>query len=113
MDQCDKPGRRRVGIVIFNGLLDAHGAPGLVLQRDADVTEPAQVARDLLQFRARIGRFVQIGDDHFDELARQPYDALILGLNARPRLDDEPRNIDEKTERQYQREQHIDPGAQG
>ena len=56
---------------------------------------------------------IEIGDDNLNELARQPYDTLILGLNPRPRLDDEPRNVDQETEGQDQRQQQADPGTQG
>jgi hypothetical protein len=36
---------------------------------------------------------------------------LIFGLNTRPGLQDEPRNIDSQAERQDEREKQVDPGA--
>jgi hypothetical protein len=38
---------------------------------------------------------------------------LILGLDARPGLEHESRNIGGKAEREDEREQPVDPGAQG
>jgi hypothetical protein len=38
---------------------------------------------------------------------------LIFGLNARSGLEHKPRNINRQTEREDEREQQVDPGAQG
>jgi hypothetical protein len=38
---------------------------------------------------------------------------LIFGLDTGPGLEHKPRDIDGQTERQDEREQQVDPGAQG
>jgi hypothetical protein len=38
---------------------------------------------------------------------------LIFGLDARPGLEHQSRNIGGQTEREDEREQQVDPGAQG
>ena len=68
---------------------------------------------DLVQPRIGIGRLVESGHDRLDEFARQPDHALVLRLDPGPGLDDEPRNVDAEAERKDQRQQEIDPPAQG
>ena len=112
MDERDEPCRWRTRIAIFAGAI-GHFPGSSILPRDADVPQPAQIVNDLIQPRIGIGRLVQSGNDRFDEFARQPYDALILGLNARSSLQDKPRDIDREPDREDERQQQIDPGAQG
>ena len=38
---------------------------------------------------------------------------LIFGLNAGPGFEHKPRNVDGQTEHEHEREQQVDPGAQG
>jgi hypothetical protein len=83
----------------------------IILPRDADVTQPVKVLNNLIEPCIRIWRFVQTSDQRRNEFPRQPYDALIFGLNTRPGLQDEPRNIDSQAERQDEREKQVDPGA--
>ena len=88
--------------------------PGrLTLPRDTDVTKPVEVVNNLVQPRFGVRRLVQSRNDRIDEFARQPHDALIFGLDARPGLEHQPRNIDGQTEREDEREQQVDPGTQG
>ena len=77
------------------------------------MTQPVEVVNDLVQPRLGVRRLVQSRNDRIDEFTRQPYDALIFGLNAGPGLEHQPRNIDGQTEREDKREQQVDPGAQG
>ena len=77
------------------------------------MTQPAQVAHDLVQPRLRVRRFIQAGDDRFDKLTRQPDDTLIFGLDTGRRLDHQPRNVDRQTERKDECQKQIDPGTQG
>lgn len=111
MNQADEPGRRSARVVV--------GRPGRrqrvtagVLKRDADMAQAAQIARDLVQPGIRIGRLVQIRNDHLDEFARKPDHALVLGLHARPGFRDLAADIDGKPQRQQQRQQKVDARAQ-
>ncbi|MGY4416093.1 cell division ATPase FtsA [Bradyrhizobium sp. LB7.1] len=113
MNQADEPGRRPARVVIGVG-------PGLrqrlaagVPKRDADMAQAAEVARDLIQPGVRIGRLVEIGNDHPDEFAREPDHALVFGLHARPGFRDLPADIDGEPQRQQQRQQQVDAPAQG
>ena len=83
------------------------------LPRDTDVAKPVEVVNNLVQPRFWVRRLVQSRNDRIDEFTRQPYDALIFGLDARSGLEHKPRNIDGQTEREDEREQQVDPGAQG
>ena len=77
------------------------------------MAQPVEVSNDLAKPRIGIRRFVETGDQRFDEFARQPDDALIFGLNARTGLKDQPCDIDGETERENERQDGIEPGAQG
>jgi hypothetical protein len=66
---------------------------------------------NLVQPHFGVRRLLQSRHDRIDEFTRQPYDALIFGLDARPGLEHESRNIDGQTEREDEREQQVDPGA--
>ena len=83
------------------------------LPRDADVTQPVEVVDNLVQPRFGVRRLVQSCNDRIDEFTRQPYDALIFGLNTGSGLEHKPRNVDGQTEHEDEREQQVDPGAQG
>jgi hypothetical protein len=83
------------------------------VKRDADMAQPAEIARDLVQPRIRIGRLVQVRDDHLDEFAREPDHALVLGLHPRPRLRDLAADVDGEPQRQQKRQQQVDARAQG
>ena len=58
------------------------------------------------------GVSLRLTDQGLDKFARQPYDALIFGLNARRRLQHEPRDVDDQAERENERQKHVEPGAQ-
>ena len=77
------------------------------------MTQPVEVVDNLVQPRFGVRRLVQPCNDRINEFTRQPYDALIFGLNAGPGLEHKPRNVDGQTEREDEREQQVDPGAQG
>ena len=111
MNQRNEPGRRQVRIVAILRLTDAQGRRFAILPGDADVTQPAQVVRNLVQLRVGIRRLGETGNDHLDEFARQPDDALIFRLNARRGLEDKPRDVDGEAERQNQRQKQVDPRA--
>ena len=76
------------------------------------MTQPVEVVNNLVQPRFGIRRLVQSRNDRINEFTRQPYDALIFGLNTGSGLEHQPRNIDGQTERKDEREQQVDPGAQ-
>ena len=78
-----------VGSVHLPGSLDSFTLP-----RDADVTQPVEVVNNLVQPRFGVRSLVQSRNDRINEFTRQPYDALIFGLNAGSGLEQEPRNID-------------------
>ena len=77
------------------------------------MAQPVEVSNDLAKPRIRIRRFVETGDQRFDEFARQPDDALIFGLDARRGLKDKPCDIDGETQRENERQDGVEPGAQG
>ena len=107
-------GGKGENIVIVIGMGGRPGDPGcIVLPRNTDMTQPAQVAHDLVQPRLGVRRFVQAGDDRFDKLARQPDNTLIFGLDTRRRLDHQPRDVDGQTERKDECQKKINPSAQG
>ena len=95
VNKRDKPCRRRacIGIVVRVGR-----CPGsldrFTLPRDTDVAQPVEVVNNLVQPRFGVRRLVQSRNDRIDEFTRQPYDALIFGLNTGPGLKHKPRNID-------------------
>ena len=76
------------------------------------MTQPVEVAHDLVQPRFRIWRFAEPGNDGLDELAGQPRDALIFSTDTGSGLIDEPRDVDGQTKRENERKEQIDPGAQ-
>ena len=103
-----RPGGDR-GVVILRASGRRRLQPArVVLQRDADMAQPVEIARRSGSAGIGIGRLVQAGDDRLDEFARQPYDALIFGLNARTGLQHQPRDVDGEPERENQRQQQID-----
>jgi hypothetical protein len=113
MNETDEPGRRSTRIVV---LIRARRRQRVTLgipQGDADMTLPVQVARNLVQLGIRIRCLLQLRHDHLDELTRQPDHALVLSLDARPRLRDLPRDVDREAQRQHERQQEIDAPAQG
>jgi hypothetical protein len=77
------------------------------------VPKSVEVVNDLVQPRFCVRRLIQPRNDRIDELTRQPYDALIFGLDARTSLEHQSRNIGGQTKREDEREQQVDPGAQG
>jgi len=83
------------------------------MKRDADMAQAIEVARDLVQPGVGIRRLVEIGNDHLDELARQPDHALVLGLHAGTGLRNLAGDVDREPERQQQRQQQVDAPAQG
>ena len=115
MNQPDEPCRRRTFIIVIvpRASVSAGSSDHLTLPRDADVTQPLEVLHDLIQPRIRIRRLVQPGNHGLDEFTRQPYDALIFGLNARPGFQNQPRDIDGEAKREDERDKQIDPGAEG
>ena len=58
------------------------------------MAQPVEVVNNLVQPRFGVRRLVQSWHDCIDEFTRQPYDALIFGLNTGPGLKHKPRNID-------------------
>jgi hypothetical protein len=113
MDQADEPGRRRAGVVVGVGPGLRQRTARFVPKRNADMAQAAEVACDLVQPGVRIGRLVEIRHDHFDEFAREPDHALVLGLHARPGFRDLAADIDGESQRQQQRQQQVDAPAQG
>ena len=75
--------------------------------------QPVEVVNDLVQPRIGVRCLVQPGHDRFDKFSRQPHDALIFGLNTGGGLQDQPSDIGGQTERQDERKQQVDAGAQG
>ena len=112
MNQRDEPLRRSARI---GGLLSSLGrlCGRVILPRDADVTQPAQVLHDPVEPRIRIRRLVETSHDGRNKLARQPDNTLVFCLYARSRLQHQARDIDAQSKRQYQRQQQVDPCAQG
>ena len=114
MNQGHEPRRRRANVLVVIRMAGLRHDPGRpILPRDADMAQPAQILDNLVQPRFGVRRLVQAGDDGLDEFARQPDHALVFGLDPRRRLDHQPRDIDGETERQDERQQQVDPGAQG
>jgi hypothetical protein len=83
------------------------------MPRDADVTQPIEILNNLTKPGIRVWRIIQTGDQRSDKFPRQPYDALIFSLNTRCCVQHKPCNIDGQTERENEREEQVDPGAQG
>ncbi len=105
MNKRHKPCRRRTRIVrVVRAIGARRSIDGGSLSRDADVTQSVQIVNNLVQPRFRVGCLVQSCYDCLDELTRQPYDALIFGLNPRPCLEPQPPNIDGQTEGEDNRE---------
>ena len=66
---------------------------------------------DLVQSSVGVRRLLQPRHDGFDELACQPRDALIFGLDTGAGFENEPRNVGRQPERENEREQQVDPAA--
>jgi len=57
------------------------------------VAEPVEVVNNLVQPHFCVRRLIQSRNDRIDKFTRQPYDALIFGLDARPGFEHKSRNI--------------------
>ena len=115
VNQRDEPRRRRAAVSIVIGIgSDGRGISGrIALPRNTDMTQPAEVADDLVQPRLGVRRFVQAGDDGFDKLARQPDHTLIFGLDAGPASSTSRAMLMARPSARTNRQKQIDPGAQG
>src|SRR6185437_14224687 len=85
----------------------------IIPSRNADVAQTAEIPDDLVEARVRIRRLSQACDNGLDKLAREPRDALILGLDAGGGLQHEPCDVDGETKRKHQSQEQIDAGPQG
>src|SRR4051812_22894673 len=112
MHQGNEPRRRGAHVVIVIGTGGwPRDAGCILLPRNTDMTQPAEVAHDLVQPRLGVRRLIETGDDGFDKLARQPDDTLIFGLDTWRCLDHQPRNVDSQTERKNECQKYINPST--
>ena len=114
MDQRDEPRRHRRRLAI-GSVSAAAGLAPIASSCRVMLTWRSRLrsSNDLAEPRIGIRRFVETGDQRFDEFARQPDDALIFGLNARRGLQHQPCDIDGETERENERQHGVEPGTQG
>jgi hypothetical protein len=109
----DEPFRRRIDPkgVSINGRAVFRRA--VARQRNADMPQLLQAVDDPRQLDLGVRTAFQVGHRGIDKFARQSDDAVVLGLNARPRLQNKASDIGRETEHQHQRNQQVQARPQG
>src|ERR1700730_9772993 len=77
------------------------------------MTQSIDIVDDLAQPRLGIRRVVEPDGQGLDKLARQPNHTLIFSPHPGPGLHHKPRNIDGQPKEENQRQQRVEPRAQG
>ena len=113
--QRNEPFGRRIEAALAQRRVARSGNDTLTgtFMRDTDMAQLLQTIDDRRQLGFGIGAPLQVADRCIDEFARQPKDAIVLRLNARPRLKHQPTDIGRKADDEHQSEQQVQARPQG